>query len=296
MKKLKFLAISALALPFGMLPLRISQSMGSLFGRIAIKINKKRYRYTDANLKACFPELSENERETLVIKSAAEIGKWFSETAYVWFRKPEYFEDKIQVKNPEVMKQAYEKNSGVVVVLPHYGNWEVLNFYLPQNYPTGAMYKPIKSELMENIIFKSRSRVGNSLFSADSRGVRKAFKHLKQGKALIILSDHLPSKNAGVYAPFFGIPAYTGKLTHALANYTQSATVLAKVTRLEQGKGFEIEFEEIDGMHTENIYDAASAMNTAIEKAIRVKPEQYQWVYRRYGNQPRCFKDFYKNN
>jgi lauroyl/myristoyl acyltransferase len=43
------------------------------------------------------------------------------------------------------------------------------------------MYKPIKSNLMEDIIFKGRSRVGTSMFRANTQGVRKAFKHLRNG-------------------------------------------------------------------------------------------------------------------
>jgi KDO2-lipid IV(A) lauroyltransferase len=296
MKNLKFLAISCLAIPLGMLPLRLSQALGSIFGRFAIRINKKRYRYTNANLKACFPKLNEQQRRKLIKQTAAEMGKWFSESTYVWFRDPQYLIGKTRVKNPELLEKAYRNNRGVVIVLPHFGNWEILNFYVPQNYPTGAMYKPIKSELMEELIFNGRSRHGTSMFSADTSGVRKALKHLKQGKVLVVLSDHLPSKNAGVYAPFFGLPAYTGKLAHSLVNYNQSEAVLAKVTRLPKGQGFEIEFAEISGMQTDNIYQATSAMNAAIEKAIRSKPEQYQWVYRRFGNQPKCFIDIYKKS
>ncbi len=286
--------MAALATPFAFLPLRWSQAIGSLLGRLFIHLNKKRRHIAHCNLKACFPEKTDKEREDLLKKVAAEAGKWFMESPYVWFKNPNYLEKKTFVKNPELLKAAYEKKRGVVMIVPHLGNWEMMNFFAPQNYPFAAMYKPSKSELMEEIIFKGRSRVGTSMFGADTRGVRKALKHLKKGNFLGILPDHLPSVKAGVYAPFFGQNAYTGKLTHSLIKYNQSEVLLATVLRPPKGEGFEIEFYPMQGMDTEDPVVAATNMNKAIEKVIMLAPEQYQWVYRRFSRQPKGVKNIYQ--
>jgi Kdo2-lipid IVA lauroyltransferase/acyltransferase len=108
------------------------------------------------------------------------------------------------MRNPELLDAAYAKGNGVVLVLPHQGNWEMLNFCVPQRYPFDAMYRPIKSPLFEKIIFDGRSRVGSDMFSADSSGVRKA---LKKNKIVAVLSDHLPSESAGIHPPLFWSPS-----------------------------------------------------------------------------------------
>lgn len=293
MKSLKFLMMTVLATPFGLLPLRWSQCIGCYLGKIAINVNKKRKHIITCNLKACFPEKSERQQQQLIQNTAKEAGKWFMESTYVWFRSPEYLANKITVKNPEILTTAFHKNKGVILILPHLGNWEVLNFYAPQNYPFGAMYKPIKSELIEKLVFKGRSRVGTSMFSADARGARQAFKHLKKGGVLAILPDHLPSVKAGVYAPFFGVNAYTGKLTHSLVKHNDSEVLLTTTLRKPHGKGFDIEFHLVDGMNTDSEVAAATAMNLAIEKGIRLAPEQYQWAYRRFSRQPKGVKNIY---
>jgi len=296
MKNFKFLVMTALATPFGLLPLRWSQTIGSHLGKLAIRINKKRKHIITCNLRACFPEKNQNEQKKLLQNTAEEAGKWLMESAYVWFRPEEYLVSKVTVKNPEVLKAAFDKERGVIIILPHLGNWEALNFYVPQNYPFGAMYKPVKSKLIENMILKGRSKVGSSMFSTDVRGVRKAFKHLKKGGVLAILPDHLPSVRAGVYAPFFGLNAYTGKLTHSLAKYNNSEVILATVLRKPHGEGFEIEFHFVDGMNTDDEIAAATAMNLAIEKGIRLAPEQYQWAYRRFSRQPKGIKNIYDHS
>ena len=56
-------------------------------GLLLIKYNRKRAHILRCNLKACFPEKSEAEREKLLLANASETGKWFLESAYVIFKK-----------------------------------------------------------------------------------------------------------------------------------------------------------------------------------------------------------------
>ena len=296
MQNLGFILIYCLIAPFGFLPLRWSQAIGSCLGLFLIRYNKKRARIALCNIQACFPEKTSQEHQEMVRKIAMETGKWFLECSYVWFRSPKSMIKRIEVTNPEVFDQAYNKGRGVVVVLPHLGNWEALNFYLPLRYPMGSMYKPAKSPLFEKIIFDSRSRSGIEMYPTDASGIRKALKALKQKKVLAILSDHLPSQKAGVYAPFFGIPALTGKFTHTLVSNNQAEVVLAAVIRKPKGAGFAITFTSIDGMHTDDSVAAATAMNKAIEDSIMLAPEQYQWVYRRFAQPPEGTPSIYENS
>ncbi len=286
MQNLKFFLIACLIAPFGLLPLRWSQAIGCQLGLLLITCNRKRAHISRCNLKVCFPEKSATEREKLLIQNAKETGKWFLESAYVWFGNPDYLSNRVTVKNPQLLEVAHQQNRGVVIVLPHMGNWELLNFCIPKNYPFAAMYKPIKATWFEKVIFKSRSRLGSKMFATNASGVRQALKGMRNNMVLAILSDHLPTKKAGVYAPFFGQPALTGKLTQALVNSNQSEVLLATAIRKPRGLGFEIVFHRIEGIHTDDSVVAATALNSAIEKSIQLAPEQYQWVYRRFANQP----------
>jgi Kdo2-lipid IVA lauroyltransferase/acyltransferase len=286
MQSLKFFIIACLIAPFGLLPLRWSQAIGSQLGLLLIKCNRKRAHISHCNLKVCFPEKSAAEREKLLLQNAMETGKWFLESAYVWFGNPDYLSKRVTVKNPQLLEIAHRQNRGVVIVLPHLGNWELLNFYIPKYYPFAAMYKPVKAAWFEKVIFKSRSRLGSKMFATNSSGVRQALKGMRNNLVLAILPDHLPTKEAGVYAPFFGQPALTGKLTQSLINSNQSEVLIASVVRKPKGQGFEIVFHRVEGMHTEDKVAAATALNSAIEKSILLAPEQYQWVYRRFANPP----------
>jgi KDO2-lipid IV(A) lauroyltransferase len=293
MQSLRFLIITCLVAPFGFLPLRWSQAIGSQLGLLLIKYNRKRAHISRCNLRVCFPEKSDAEREELLIQNAKETGKWFLESAYVWFRHPDYLKRRITVRNPQLLEEAHQKKRGVVIVLPHLGNWELVNFYIPKHYPFAAMYKSIKSPWFEKIIFKSRTRLGSKMFATNIGGVRQALRAMRNNQVLAILSDHLPTKEAGVYAPFFGQPALTGKLTQALVNSNQSEVLIAVAVRKPSGQGFEIVFQKIEGMPAEDPVDFATALNSAIEKSILLAPEQYQWVYRRFAKPPEGAANIY---
>jgi KDO2-lipid IV(A) lauroyltransferase len=293
MPSIRLLLIKCLITPFAFLPLKWNQFIGSYLGLLLIKHNKKRAHIALANIHACFPNKTIKEQETLLKMTAMEAGKWFMESPYIWFRHPSYLASKVTISNPELLAQAHQKGRGVILVLPHQGNWELLNFYVPQHYPFGAMYRPSNSPLLERIIFNGRSRLGGLMFAANTRGVRQALKALKKNTVVAILSDHLPSEEAGVHAPFFGHPALTGKLTHSLVRHNSSEILLASVIRQPQGEGFTIHFNEIKGMDTDNSVEAATAMNQAIESSILLAPEQYQWVYRRFAKPPIGVKSIY---
>lgn len=296
MRRIQLLLIQCLMTPLAFLPLRWSQAMGAYLGIALIKYNKKRAHIALANIRTCFPDKTSAEHQALLRMTAMESGKWLMESAYIWFRHPRYLINKVSVTNPELLENAYQKGRGVVIVLPHQGNWELLNFFVPQRYPFGAMYRPSNSPLLESIILKGRLRLGGDMFGANSQGVRRALKALKKNSVLAILSDHLPSEEAGVYAPFFGRPALTGKLTHSLIKRNTSEVLLASVLRKKQGQGFEIQFQSISGMDTDDTIAAAIALNQAIEKSILLAPEQYQWVYRRFAKPPADLESIYNDS
>lgn len=293
MADLKYRLLKSFLLLFTLIPFKRSQQIGGVLGRVLLKFNRKRAHIARCNLKACFPEKTEAEREALLVKVAEETGKWMMEAPHIWLGEPAIMSQYLHAKNPEVMHEAISKQKGVVVILPHLGNWEMINFHFPQNYPGASIYKPIKSSTMERIILENRTKLGGKLFKADNQGIRQSFKHLAKGKVMVLLADHLPSRQAGVYAPFFGVRALTGKFAHTLARRRQSEVVMLTILRKEDGEGFELEFHPVDGLHTDDEVEAATHLNAAIERVIRIAPEQYQWVYTRFDKQPKGEKTIY---
>ncbi|MEC5208836.1 lauroyl/myristoyl acyltransferase [Vogesella perlucida] len=117
---------------------------------------------------------------------------------------------------------------------------------------------------------------------ATPAGVRILMKALKSGEATIILPDQVPGGGEGVWAPFFGRPAFTMSLLPRLAQM-QGVTVLWFAgERLPDGQGFAVHIQpQTQPFNGDKAQDGA-ILNQQVEQLIRRWPAQYLWSYNRY--------------
>ncbi len=264
------------------LPLSTSRWIGRKIGWLYYKLAKKRVHIARVNIDICFPELTANEKESRVKNSIEEAGSWFMEAGAIWMWSDEKILKNVQFKNIEVFNEAVALNKGVILAIPHLGNWEIMGPAVSLNNEFACFYKhDEKNHLFSEFLIKQRSRNGTVMASADPSGVRCLYKHLKAGKVIGLLPDHNPSAEMGVFAPFFEKPALTGTLISSLAKKNNATVLSAAAIRTEAG--FEIYFAKIPNQHSEDKLLAATSVNKAIEDCIRLAPEQFQWVYPRFN-------------
>jgi KDO2-lipid IV(A) lauroyltransferase len=107
-------------------------------------------------------------------------------------------------------------------------------------------------------------------------------KALKNKEAIIILPDQAPSGGEGVWAPFFGKPAYTMTLLPRLAQSSHATILMCFAERLPKGQGFHIHIKPMAHSFGEDKVANARLLNQEIEQMIRQAPAQYLWSYNRY--------------
>lgn len=288
MKHLKGQLAIALLYLVSLLPLKWAQALGACIGRRLSKGSSKPMRVTRKNIDLCFPELSQSEREALVISSIVETGKVALEMGMAWMWSPERMLSKVRkVHNEEIVTDALNQGKGVIIIAPHLGNWEILGLYVGKQFPLTAMYRPPRLAALDKLIRDRRERIGATLAPANVKGVRMAIKALRAGQVLGILPDQEAEKGSGVFAPFFGTDAYTMKLLPQLAAQTGAIVVSGYARRLEDGSGFEIHFSRADDVvNSKDVEVSAAAMNAEVERCVREIPEQYQWEYKRFERRP----------
>ncbi|MCP1325714.1 lysophospholipid acyltransferase family protein, partial [Halomonas sp. 707D4] len=205
------------------------------------------------------------------------------ELGHAWIASPARVEAHIlAVHGRDKLDDARAQGRGVIVLAPHFGNWEVLNFWLSSHFPFTAMYEPPKIADLEPIIRHGRERMGASLVPTNSRGVAALLKALKRSEAIGILPDQEPDWGSGVFAPFFERPAYTATLLPKLVARTQARVVTGMALRVP-GKGFVIHFLDADErVYSEDDATSATGVNASVEASIALDPAQYQWEYKRY--------------
>ncbi len=296
MKQIKAVVAIAVLGVMSLLPLKWAQSVGAFIGKRFAKNQKSNlFRITQKNIEICFPELSPEQKGMLVRSSLIETGKSFSEMGMSWFWSPSRSIKTInKVNNEALIEQGLKRGSGVILIAPHLGNWEVLNLYLSNRYPFTAMYRPPKLKLMDDMIKKMRARLGTRLAPADASGVRVVMKALKRSEMVGILPDQEPA-TGGQFAPFFGHSAYSMKLLPQLVKQTGATVVCGYAERLKGGEGFNLHFLEADpSIYDKDLAVAIEGMNRSVERCVRALPAQYQWEYKRFNHQPEGVERPYK--
>jgi KDO2-lipid IV(A) lauroyltransferase len=223
--------------------------------------------------------------------AAREAGKQALETAWVWVRPAADLRRVMQVADGEIERAAIASGRPVIYLTPHLGCFEITAQYCVLNHwqaprSLTALYRIPRKEVLRPLVELGRKRNGVELAPANLGGVRQLLRALKRGNAAGILPDQVPSEGEGVWAPFFGRPAYTMTLPGKLAA-AAGATVLfifgERVRDLDgEGAGFRIRFQALSEPLSGDAERDALRVNLDLERLIRTCPAQYLWGYNRY--------------
>jgi KDO2-lipid IV(A) lauroyltransferase len=276
-----------------LLPYAATRVVGETIGRLSFLLNTRSAKNTEANLRYCFPTLRDSERKQLAQQSLKHTGRLIAEAGITFHWNQEKLDKLISgVDGFGPLQQALDENRGILVLAPHYGNWELFALHFGR-YNFMALYDPPKIKSLEKLIRESRQRTGAKLLPIDAQGVRGVLQALKKGDPVSLLPDQVPTRSGGVYAPFFGRPALTMSFAHRLIRSTNPLVVLGSCTR--QPNGFRIVFTEVPAaIHADDVDESVAVMNAAIEALVREDLAQYQWEYKRFKKPPPGGTDPYK--
>ena len=213
--------------------------------------------------------------------AAVEAGRALAELPFIWSRSQDRLLALVRCDTMEVLDRAEEAGRGLLLITLHLGGFEAsARFCAARAHRMGAkmtvLYKPPTKKWLRPLVRSSRSAPGLEGFPADIAGVRIMLRALRSKGTVALLPDQVPSAGDGRWAPFFGRPAYTSTLPQRLVERTGAKVVLGICERLPGGRGWDLRFEEIvDSPSPEHL-------NACFEEAIRRRPEQYLWGYRRY--------------
>lgn len=270
-------------------PLWLLHEMGALLGWLTWALSPTYRRRLQAN--AVQAGVSWREARPAV----AAAGRMAMELPWLWMRPVQHsLGDKVRWQGAECIDAAHRRGKGVLFLTPHLGCFEVTAQAYAERYggahgPITVLYRPPRKASIRSVVETARSRPGLATAPATLAGVRQMIRALRQGEAVGLLPDQVPPEGMGVWAPFFGRPAYTMTLAARLAQQTGASIVLAWGERLRHGAGYVVHVTPFDEPLPEAGSDqaqSAAAINRAMERLILQSPGQYLWGYHRY-KQPR---------
>ncbi|ASK33964.1 lipid A biosynthesis acyltransferase [Alcanivorax sp. N3-2A] len=277
-------AVFALRL-LGLLPFGLNRALATLIGTLLARWPGEALKITRINLALCLPD--HPDRERLARASLVESVKNTFEIALFWRRPEEGLERVVREDGDAELRQAVANREPVLILAPHLGCWEVLNFWLAREFGLHAMFAPSGLPEVDQLVKTGREHFGSTMYPTTARGVAGLVRAMRKGALTAILPDQVADRRSGRFSPFFGQAAYTGTLSCKLAKQTNARVFMAWARRLPGSEGFEIRVRRADpDVHDDDLDHALKAMNRSIEALILEDPAQYLWSYKRFRRQP----------
>ena len=239
------------------------------------------------NLKIALPELDDAAREKITRAAIRNELTAYFEFFSIWGTDNSQNIARIEnIFGEALMHEALKENKGLVLIVPHFGTWEIMNAYIAQFTQMTIMYKPVKNAAANQFVLAARSREQAHLVPTDERGVRQIFKALKAGGTTVILPDHSPHHSSELI-PYFGIPLSSSNLSAKLIQKTKAKALLLYAMRNQNGL-FDVYIEAIDdAIYEGTANDATNVIHQSLEQLIHRYPEHYHWSYKRFRAHPK---------
>ena len=246
------------------------------------------------NLSRSFPEKSVSEIISIAKGSFRHIGIMAAEFFEIPYITKANVHKYVEFDGFEHIKKALEKKKGVLSILAHFGNWELMSAALPLGaQPVNIIYRPLDSPLVENLIGWTRTAPGNALVPKEG-SIRKTIRLLAKNQIMAILIDQNVAVREGIFIDFFGRPACTGIGLAVLALNTEAPVLPCFMIRMKDGRYKCLLQPAVEIVKTgdseEDIRVNTQNFNRVIEDIVRQYPDQYFWVHQRWKTRP-CQKE-----
>jgi Kdo2-lipid IVA lauroyltransferase/acyltransferase len=294
MNRLLSIVITSTFNLLALIPLKMLSPLARFMGWLLWVSGSESRKVTEENLRICFPEKTEPERIHIAKQRMWHLSMTVLELGAVWCWTPQKLLEYMDTpQNEALLDQLVAKGKGVVLLVPHHGNWEALGPYVGSKHPLVCLYQPPKIEAVGNIVLKSRSRFSSELAPTNAKGVKMLLKALKRGEVVSILPDQVPPAGSGDFAPFFGTPALTMTLVYNLLKRTGASVAISYAKRVNGQKHFQPIFREVSpALYSSDTQKSIEALNESVESVVSECPEQYQWEYKRFKRQPNGEKPY----
>jgi Kdo2-lipid IVA lauroyltransferase/acyltransferase len=277
------------------LPYTWQIGIGRLLGRAFRLAAKRRNNTVRINLALCFPEKSEAEREALLRRHYECLGIALMETAMSWWMPDRRLAPLAHIEGLEHLEQALEQGKGAILMGAHFTNLEIGARLLNMRVPFYVVYRHLDNPLLNEVMRRSReAHVKKAIHRSD---IRSMLRSIRQGKAVWYAADQNYSGRNFVFAPFFGIPAATNSATARLARTSGAPVIPFFQIRLPGGAGYRLIVQPpLEDFPSGDIEADTLRINEVIEAQVRMAPEQYLWVHRRFKTRPPGEPDLYRRS
>ncbi|MCU7960874.1 MAG: lysophospholipid acyltransferase family protein [gamma proteobacterium symbiont of Bathyaustriella thionipta] len=279
-----------------LLPMRLRAALGDLMAAWMLRFDSKRKRIALTNLKLCYPQLSNEERQALLLRHSRILTHTFLSYGVLLFRSAEYLRAIFDVQGIENVQAEEAKGNNIIMLTPHTLALEYSAQRITMDYK-GVCAIRIHSgkPVLDWVVNRFRNRYRAILFD-NQAGMRELIKLIRGGAWLYYLPDEDRGQKNAVFAPFYGVPKASLAMLGKLAKSCRASVIPVTSIYCPDKRRFSVSFgKPVEGLTSGSLVEQITLQNQAMERILDADPAQYMWSAKIFRTRPAGEKKLYKN-
>jgi KDO2-lipid IV(A) lauroyltransferase len=269
------------------LPLETGRKLAAGCAWLMCDVLRMRAKVVDENLAHAFPDLAPRQRAVLARRMWEHLFLLVLEVAHVPRKINETnWRQYIKIKDVAPLMRLLIGKRPVIVVTGHFGNFELGGYALGVlGFPTYTVARNLDNPYLDRYLAGFRAATGQHLIPKNG-GYDQIEQVLSSGGTMAFLADQYAGEK-GCWVDFFGRPASAHKAIALLALEHDAPVAVCYARRTDGPMHFEMVSAAIADPHDTagdlgTVRDITQWYTAQLENGIRVSPEQYWWVHRRW--------------
>ncbi|MBI18023.1 MAG: lipid A biosynthesis acyltransferase [Proteobacteria bacterium] len=268
-----------------LLPRKASLWLGDRLGSIFRARNHKRRKIAETNLRMCFPELSDYQRQVLMHRHFRLYGRAVIDLGLVWWGTRARLDDLCRVSGERILRNLTRSGKPVLLITPHTVGVDMAGACLSRLAPGVSMMKRATGPLLTWRLWRGRTRFGATLLMRD-QGLRPMVKAMRRGRVGYLMPDEDLGDDRSLFVPFFGVSTATLPVVGWLARLTAAAVLPVFIEFGESGQYKVAIHPPLDDFPSGDPHVDAAKVNAVFEAGIREAPEQTLWSLKWFRTRP----------
>jgi KDO2-lipid IV(A) lauroyltransferase len=248
----------------------------------ATKRNGKKVLRLRSNLRRTKPDITPLDLDLLVFNAMRSYMRYWCDTFRFPDWSPQRVRESVTVTNEHLLIDAIAAKTGVIVSLPHAGNWDHAGAYFcAKGIHLVTVVEHLKPEKLFLKFLGYRQAMGMEVLPLDGRVLGTLAQRLRQGALVALIADRDLSRS-GINVDFFGGPSRMPAGPALLALKTGAPLIIAFVSYTETG--IHIDFNEVllptTGSDEAKVSQTVQSMATQFEHGISKHPEDWHMLQR----------------
>ncbi|MEO0015710.1 MAG: hypothetical protein RL589_191 [Actinomycetota bacterium] len=264
------------------LPEKTAYNLAYRIADFLVKRNGKSVQRLRSNLERTQPSITKLNLDLLIIEAMRSYMRYWVDT----FRFPDWssvrVSETVSVTNEHLLLDAVAAKTGVIVALPHAGNWDHAGAYFcAKGIPLVTVAERLKPEKLFLKFLAYRQSMGMEVLPLDGRVLGTLAQRLRQGALVALVADRDLSRS-GIDVEFFNGTARMPAGPALLALKTQAPLITAFVSYTENG--IHIDFKNVvlpsAGEEDAKVREIVQMTAKHFEEGISQNPQDWHMLQR----------------